>query len=147
MINHGQGVTWSFQLVGLKGSVSLLGSVPDATLAEFYSRASVFLFPVREIGSDVEGFGISPLEANAHGIPVIAGRSGGVTEAVAHGETGILIPPGKVDAIYETTVFLLKNKEVARKMGEAGRLRAEKFKPELQTEKLLNYLQNTRPNL
>lgn len=124
----------------LQDSIALLGSVPDATLAEFYGRASVFLFPVREIGADVEGFGIAPLEASAHGIPVVAGKSGGVAEAVAHGETGILIPPGNTEAIYETVVFLLKNKDLARKMGEAGRRRAENFKPELQMKKLLSHL-------
>ena len=126
--------------LNLQESVSLLGLVPDATLAEFYGRTSVFLFPVREIGADVEGFGIAPLEASAHGIPVIAGRSGGVAEAVAHGLTGILIPPGNVEAIRETVIFLLKNKDVAVKMGEAGRKRAENFKPELQMKKLLSYL-------
>ncbi len=134
-------------LLKLQESVILLGNVPDATLTEFYGRATLFLFPVREIGADIEGFGIAPLEAGSCGIPVVAGRSGGVSEAVAHGETGILIPPGNIDAIYETAVFLLKNKEVAKKMGEAGRARAELFKPELQTKKLLSYLNNTRGRL
>ncbi len=127
--------------LGLDDSVHLLGAIPDATLSEFYGKSSVFLFPARELGADVEGFGIAPLEASAHGIPVVAGRSGGVSEAVAHGETGILIPPGNIEAIYETVVFLLKNRELARKLGEAGRKRAELFRPELQTKKLFSYLE------
>lgn len=124
----------------LQESVILLGLVPDATLAEFYGRASVFLFPVREIGADVEGFGIAPLEASAHGVPVVASKSGGVEEVVGDGVTGILVPPGDVLALAEASIFILKNPALSKAMSEAGIKWGAKFNPEAQTQKLRSIL-------
>lgn len=128
------------QQLGLQDSVHLMGAVPDATLYEFYNKASLFLFPVRGEDADVEGFGIAPLEASSYGIPVIAAKSGGVSEAVKDGETGILVPPGNVEALAQTAIFLLSNPELAKKLGEAGRVWAETFKPEAQFAKLSSFL-------
>lgn len=129
------------QNLNLKDSVHMLGAVPDATLAELYSRATLFLFPVRElVGADVEGFGIAPLEASAHGVPVVAARTGGVAEAVVHGETGILVPPGNIEALAQASIFVLKNPEIARAMGEAGRKWGAGFSAPSQTRKLISII-------
>lgn len=61
-----------------------LGQVDDATLAELYGRARGLLFP------GVEDFGLTPVEAQAAGCPVIAHGRGGATETVLDGETGVL---------------------------------------------------------
>lgn len=126
--------------LGLSSRVHMLGNVPDVTLSELYSRASVFLFPVRDLPGDAEGFGIASLEASAHGTPVIASNTGGVGESVQDGLTGILIPPGNVRAIEETVIFILKNPHIAKEMGEAGRKWAERFRPEAQVEKLMSLI-------
>lgn len=128
--------------LSLKESVRLLGAVPDATLSELYGRASLFLFPVREFSDDVEGFGIAPLEASAHGVPVVASKIGGVEEAVNDGVTGILVPPGNVDALTEASIFILKNPALAKAMSEAGIKWGAKFNSEAQTQKLRSIVWN-----
>ena len=72
-----------------------------------------------------EAFSLVPLEAMAMAKPVVATRVGGTPEAIEDGVTGLLIPPKNPDALTKVIIKLLKNKELARKMGEAGRKRAE----------------------
>ncbi len=60
---------------------------------KFYPLLDIFVMPTLELPGDVEGFGIVYLEANSYGIPVVASRSGGVTDAVKEGVSGIFADP------------------------------------------------------
>ena len=73
---------------GVADRVIFAGHVPDEELPAYYNAADVFIMPNREEGTNVEGFGIVFLEANACGIPVIGGRSGGTVDAIADGLFG-----------------------------------------------------------
>lgn len=94
----------------------------------YYAACDLFVMPSYEIKErgDVEGFGITYLEANACGKPVIGGRSGGVTDAVIDGETGLLVDPLNINQIAKAMVKLLTNPEFARKLGGEGRRRVER---------------------
>lgn len=70
-----------------------LGRVDDLSLADLYSRARALVVP------NVEEFGITAVEAQASGRPVIAVDGGGVRETVVDGETGLLVPAGDVGAL------------------------------------------------
>jgi phosphatidylinositol alpha-1,6-mannosyltransferase len=74
----------------------------------------------------MERFGIAYLEAGAAGKPVVAGRGGGVEEAVEDGVTGLLVDPLDVNEIAQAIVKVLKDEELARRLGENGRKRAAK---------------------
>jgi phosphatidylinositol alpha-1,6-mannosyltransferase len=115
--------------LGLREQVCFAGYIPDDRLNDFYNLAEVYVMPCRELSDqgNVEGFGITFLEAGACGLPVIAGRSGGVEDAVVEGETGIVVDPWDVDAVAHAIVRLLKGPELAGKMGRAGRKRAEQL--------------------
>jgi phosphatidylinositol alpha-1,6-mannosyltransferase len=63
------------------------------------------------------------LEAAGWGLPVVAGASGGVNEAVIDGETGILVDPENVELIKETILKLLNDVETSRVLGQNGRNR------------------------
>ncbi|MBU1032369.1 MAG: glycosyltransferase family 4 protein [Patescibacteria group bacterium] len=89
------------------------------------AAADVFLLPVRDEGEDVEGFGIVYLEAAKAGIPSVAGKSGGATEAVKHNKTGFLVRPNDVDDIEEAVEKLLKDEELRKKLGEEAKKRVE----------------------
>ena len=67
---------------------------------------------------------MSVLEAMAAGLPVVASDVGGVAEAVADGETGLLVAPGDVDALAGALERLLADAALRRAMGSAGRARA-----------------------
>jgi phosphatidylinositol alpha-1,6-mannosyltransferase len=76
---------------------------------------------------DVEGFGIALLEASASGKPVVAGRSGGMPDAVRDGETGLLVDPQDPESVARTIETLLLDPERSRLLGAAGRRAVESF--------------------
>jgi phosphatidylinositol alpha-1,6-mannosyltransferase len=69
----------------------------------------------------IEGFGISFLEASASGLPVVAGNSGGVADAVRDGETGLLVNPDSPEDIARALKSLLTDDELSRELGQKGR--------------------------
>jgi glycosyltransferase involved in cell wall biosynthesis len=84
-----------------------------------------------------EPFGLVVVEGMVAGKPVVATRGGGVLEIVRDGETGVLVEMGSVDEMANAMVYLLKNPDVARKMGQAGRERVrECFTIDLTVQKV-----------
>ena len=75
--------------------------------------------------SDREGMPNAVLEAMAAGLPVAATAVGGVPEVVVDGVTGVLVPPGEPATLAEAVAGLLGDKELRRRMGEAGQRRIE----------------------
>lgn len=106
--------------------VIFCGQVSDNELVNYYYASDVFVMPSRQIGDDdFEGFGIVYLEAGACGIPVIAGRSGGVEDAVLDHVTGLLVDPMNETEVSTSVVRLLTDPSLARLLGENGRKRVE----------------------
>jgi len=73
----------------------------------------------------VEGFGIALVEASACGLPVVAGDSGGIPDAVRDGETGFLVPPEDPAAFAEAISRVLADAPLAQRMGDSGRRAVE----------------------
>ncbi|NEZ63184.1 glycosyltransferase family 4 protein [Leptolyngbyaceae cyanobacterium CCMR0082] len=91
----GDGSDWS-RIKAMAGSnIRLLGQQPDSAVADYMQRCKGFIFPAEE------DFGITPVEAQAAGAPVIAFGRGGVAETVIHGQTGILFPDQTVDSLVQ----------------------------------------------
>ena len=89
---------------GLEHSVRFLGRVDDVTLTAAFQAVNVHVFPVLDGPDDVEGFGMVAIEAAAHGLKTVAFRAGGVSDAVAEGESGCLLAPGDYEAMARTVV-------------------------------------------
>ena len=92
-------------------------------VTNFYRVCDVFVMPSTYIGSpyhDVEGFGITFLEANACKKPVIGSDSGGIPDAVEDGVSGLIARAGDVDDLREKILTLLDNPEYAERLGEQG---------------------------
>jgi len=108
---------------GLGQHVEFTGAVDDATRDGILERAAVFAMPSRVPagGHGGEGFGIVYLEASAAGLPVVAGAEGGATSAVIDGVTGLLTDPRDHVAVAECIVRLLRDPELAGRLGAAGR--------------------------
>ena len=113
------------QSVGMGEHVEFLGDVSDDALPDLYRSADVLVQLSRESSSEggAEGFGIVCLEAAACGKAVVAGRSGGLVEAVSHGLTGILVDPVDLGAVAEAILSVLEDPALARRLGRAGRER------------------------
>lgn len=107
------------------GSVVFAGEVAPEQLPAYYAACDVFAMPCRSRWGDleVEGFGIVFLEAAATERAVVAGRSGGAGEAVADGETGLLVEGAEPKAVALAVGTLLRNPALAAAMGRAGRRR------------------------
>jgi glycosyltransferase involved in cell wall biosynthesis len=76
------------------GAVVFAGPVLD--MASFWSECDVAVFPTNGL---IESFGLAAVEAMACGVPVVASRTGGFTEVVKPGTTGMLVDPGDVDGL------------------------------------------------
>ena len=74
---------------------------------------------------DIEPFGRIAIEAMAAGRPVVGASRGGIAESVIDGETGFLVPPGNANAFSDVTARLIEDAQLRRRMGIAGRERAE----------------------
>lgn len=108
----------------LAGKVILLNNVTEQEKWAWLSVADIFIMPAREINGDYEGFGIVYLEANLFGKPVIAGRSGGVGDAVEDQVNGLLVHPDSVPEIAAAMISLAQQPELRTKLGRAGEKRA-----------------------
>jgi len=110
---------------GVEADVIFAGYVPDEERQAYYNLADLYIMPSREIADkgDVEGFGITYLEANACEKPVIGGRSGGVGEAIIDNETGLLVDPSDTGDIARACIALLTDSVLSARLGKAGRER------------------------
>ncbi|MEE9516115.1 MAG: glycosyltransferase [Candidatus Adiutricales bacterium] len=124
--------------LGLQDRVRMTGFISSGELRALYQLAEVYVSPSLEVKADVEGFGISFIEAGLYSTPVIAGRTGGVSDAVAHGRTGFLVYPLDEEEIKDKLVQLLDDEGLRRWMGRLGRERARKdFGLDRQGQRLL----------
>ena len=108
---------------GVADHVVFTGPMAPDEVAAHHAAADVSALPCRTLGGglDVEGLGIVLLEAQAAGVPVVAGRSGGAPETVRPGETGRLVDGRDATDVADTLASVLADPDAARAMGEAGR--------------------------
>lgn len=105
-----------------RSRVVFTGYLRGADLANAYAAADVFTFPAAN-----ETFGNVVLEAMASGLPVVAARAGGPLDSVVEGETGLLFDPQDQAALRAAVRRLVGDPRLARRMGQAGRTRAERI--------------------
>lgn len=105
----------------------------------YMAAADIFCLP-----SYREGFGMVVIEAAAAGLPAVASRIYGLTDAVVEGETGLLHPPGDVSAIVNAVTNLLENPALRLRLGEQARVRViADFSPSRHSCGLLDFYSKT----
>lgn len=121
-------------------SVQMLGRVPEEDLPYLLGASDAFAMLCRNRwgGLEQEGFGIVFLEASSCEVPVIAGYSGGSTEAVSHEKTGFIVyQPRSPRKTAEAISMLMTNESLRLEMGRLGRSRAlDEFSYDRLSEKL-----------
>lgn len=117
----------SLRELNMHDAVTIISNATDAERDAWYRRASIFALPTISEGDDVEGFGVVFLEAAARSIPVVAGCGGGVSEAVVHGVTGLVVDPRSDTEIADALRGLLDDPKKAEELGNAARVRVSEM--------------------
>jgi mannosyltransferase len=108
---------------GLQSRVIITGEVPIEQVERWYRRLTIYAFTSRN-----EGFGLTLLEAMSSGAALVASRAGAAELVVEDDVTGVLTPPGDVDALAAALGPLLRDPAAAAAMGTRARQRViEKF--------------------
>src|ERR1700690_2061980 len=115
---------------GVQNDVRFLGFIPIEVLRIFYDEAKIFVFP-----SLYEGFGLPPLEAMAHGTPVVTSNVSSLPEVV--GNAAVLVHPENVFEIMRGLHRALMDKALRDRMKERGYLQAARFSWETSVRRML----------
>lgn len=106
--------------LGLEDTVDFVGPATQAQVVSFWQHAAV-----ATLSSHREGLPVSLMEAAACGVPAVATAVGGVPELVEDEVTGLLAPPGDASAFAAALERLLRDRELAARLGAAARRRVE----------------------
>jgi glycosyltransferase involved in cell wall biosynthesis len=101
-------------MLGLESRVVFAGHQSD--VPRLLSAMDLYMLPTRR-----EGFGVAFAEAMSMEVPVIASRIAPLDEIIVDGGTGVLAPVGDAEAFAKAAEPLLKDAELRRRMGQAGR--------------------------
>ncbi len=124
--------------VGVSALVIFAGVVMEEELVEHYQLGDVFVMPNRRMpDGDTEGFGLVFLEANACGLPAIAGNDGGSTEAIQDGVNGLVVDGRSVPAIAQAMLSLREDPEFYRAVQREALARARNSDWTVKTELFL----------
>lgn len=107
---------------GLEDRVTFFGRIPHEAVPDALRTMDIFCVP-----STLESFGVAAVEAMACGIPCVTSDAAGLSEVMADGETGFIVPRCNAEALAEKIVQLAQDPELRRKMGQQGRRRVEEL--------------------
>ena len=111
------------EAAGLQSRIIITGELPIEEVQRWYQRLTIYAFTSRN-----EGFGLTLIEAMSAGAALVASRAGAAELVVEDGVTGVLMPPGDVDALVAALEPLMRDPAAAAQMGERARARVlEKF--------------------
>ena len=115
-----------------------LGVQPPEIVRDWMHQAQVFCVPsITAKSGDSEGFGLVFTEAQAIGLPVVSNASGGITEAVKHGETGFLVAERDAEGLAAYILRLLEDRDLWQQFSCRGQERVRSvFDLHSQTKKL-----------
>jgi mannosyltransferase len=106
------------EAAGLQSRIVITGELPIEEVQRWYQRLTIYAFTSRN-----EGFGLTLIEAMSVGAALVASRAGAAELVVEDGITGVLTPPGDVDALMAALEPLMRDPAMATEMGEQGRAR------------------------
>lgn len=130
--------------LGIFQNVFFLGVVNHPKINQYFENASVYCQPsVTSEDGDQEGTPVSVMEASLSGLPVVATFHAGIPDVILNKETGLLVQEHDINALSQSLIDLLLNKDKAQKFGESGREFIKKnFMLSVSLEKIRNFILN-----
>ena len=120
------------EAAGLQSRIVITGELPIEQVQRWYQRLTIYAFTSRN-----EGFGLTLIEAMSVGAALVASRAGAAELVVEDGMTGVLTPPGDVEALVAALEPLMRDPEAAAAMGRRARERvATKFSLEAEAGRI-----------
>ena len=107
---------------GLTDRVTFFGRIPHEAVPDALRTMDIFCVP-----STLESFGVAAVEAMACGIPCVTSDAAGLSEVMADGETGYIVPRKDPEALAEKIILLAGNPELRQRLGRQGRRRVEEL--------------------
>src|SRR5258705_4724195 len=101
---------------GLQSRIVIRGELPIEEVQRWYQRLTIYAFTSRN-----EGFGLTLIEAMSAAAALVASRAGAAELVVEDGVTGVLVPPGDVDALVAALEPLIRDPALAADMGRLAR--------------------------
>jgi glycosyltransferase involved in cell wall biosynthesis len=132
--------------LGIRDRIVWRGNIPHRDIPAVIGESAVVVLPsVRDWKGEVEGLGMVLVEASACGRPVIGTRLAGIKDAIADGQSGILVEPADAVALADALERVLRDPELARRLGEGGvEFAREHFSPAGQAGKLAAIIEALR---
>jgi mannosyltransferase len=126
------------EAAGLQSRIVITGELEIEEVQRWYRRLTIYAFTSRN-----EGFGLTLIEAMSVGAALVASRAGAAELVVGDGVTGVLTPPGDVDALVAALEPLMRDPAAAEDMGERGRARVlAKFSLDAEAAKIADVYRN-----
>ena len=102
--------------------MSFLGYIDEEKKNDLYNACDIYIMNSHKTNheGDSEGFGITFLESNACGKPIIGTKSGGIPDAIQHRKNGLLIEPNQPSETAEAIFELFNNKELYNQLSNNG---------------------------
>lgn len=129
MVGDGNGRAQLEELVNkldIKEHVEFAGRQMGDDLVRYFQACDIYVHTPKIVDLKFEGFGIVYLEASACGKAIVATDAGGIRDAVIDGETGLIAADGDIDQVARQILTLCSDTELRNKLGQAGRLYAQK---------------------
>ncbi len=127
---------------GLQSRIVITGELSIEDVQRWYQRLTIYAFTSRN-----EGFGLTLIEAMSSGAALVASRAGAAEFVVEDGVTGVLTPPGDVDALVAALEPLMRDPASAMMMGERGRARVlEKFSLDAEASRIAEVYRALMPS-
>lgn len=108
---------------GLDQAIELKGIISYGEMPSVYQQADIFVLPSKQTKNWQEQFGMVLLEAMACGLAIVTTKSGAIEETV--GQSALLVPPGDDQELKQAIEQLIKNRQLAERLGRQGRQRAK----------------------
>ena len=136
------GIIEDIRAHNLQNVVRFIGEVPHAELKHYYYLADLFILLTHpDPKGTEEGLGLVFLEAAAAGLPIIAGKSGGVEEGVLHGKTGLVVYAYQGVEIVSAVSCMLNDRPFALELGKNAQDRMKReFNWYEQIKKIVKWL-------